>query len=263
MWVRKPTVHWEKVSTQPAYAVQEGYRILVSQPTRALFPASMAVTRVSVDPPFRPYDAGEPILLVDPRNEFLQWNSTLDNQMAISEVFPIKDDDLGGGPAEPEQILQIRISETLPPPGQNVAPAFILRSPRVGDIQFRLVADLHRLSLTADKADGKEGQQCDYNRFQFLILFRAVIRNVAKTVSEFPANVRLKAQGLRQGTDSNAFKSGSLPLKSLFYARSLKQESHCGCRLTGLCRGKTSNLLSTYIHFRIATLYSKPFADKV
>jgi len=105
MWTPKPTVHWERVSTQPAYAVQEGYRILVSQPTQALFPASMAVTRVSVDPPFLPNDGGESVLLTDPRNEFLQWNSTLDNQMAISEVFPIKDDDLGGGPADPEQIL--------------------------------------------------------------------------------------------------------------------------------------------------------------
>lgn len=105
VWTPKPTVHWEQVSTQPIQPVQEGYRILVRQPTRALFPASMAVTRVSVEPASHQGDFHGPVLLTDPRNEFLQWNSTLDSQMAISEVFPIVDDDLGGGGADPEQIL--------------------------------------------------------------------------------------------------------------------------------------------------------------
>lgn len=105
VWVPPPTVHWEQVSTQPVQPVHEGFRILVRQPTRALFPASMAVTRVSVEPADGQGVVAEPVLLTDPRNEFLQWNSTLDSQMAISEVFPIVEEDLGGGEAEPDQIL--------------------------------------------------------------------------------------------------------------------------------------------------------------
>ncbi len=46
-----------------------------------------------------------PVLLTDPRNEFLQWNSALDGLFAVSEVFPISQFDLGGGIAEPQQIL--------------------------------------------------------------------------------------------------------------------------------------------------------------
>jgi hypothetical protein len=46
-----------------------------------------------------------PYLLADPRNEFLQWNRALDDQMAISEVFPVSGRDLGGGEASPEQIV--------------------------------------------------------------------------------------------------------------------------------------------------------------
>jgi hypothetical protein len=44
-------------------------------------------------------------LLTDPRNELLQWNRVLDDQMAVSEVFPVVDRDLGGGEADPEQVL--------------------------------------------------------------------------------------------------------------------------------------------------------------
>ena len=105
VWTPAPTVHWEQVSTQPIHPVYEGYRILVPQPTRGLFPAPMAVTRVAVEPAGEPAQAGRPVLLCNPRNEFLQWNSTLDNQMAVSEVFPIVENDLGGGEADPEQIL--------------------------------------------------------------------------------------------------------------------------------------------------------------
>ncbi|MGD2107768.1 MAG: hypothetical protein PVI86_00120 [Phycisphaerae bacterium] len=104
-WAPKPVVHWEQVATQPVQPVVDGYRILAEHPTRALFPASMAVTRVSVDHKEQRTPRGGPLLMTDPRNEFLQWNSTLDNQMAISEVFPIVDDDLGGGQADPQQIV--------------------------------------------------------------------------------------------------------------------------------------------------------------
>jgi hypothetical protein len=104
VWAPKPPVQWEHVSTQPVRPVQEGYRLLTDQPTRGLFPAAMAVTRVAVVADGAA-QATQPCLLTDPRNEFLQWNSALDDQMAISEVFPITERDLGGGEVEPEQML--------------------------------------------------------------------------------------------------------------------------------------------------------------
>ena len=104
VWTAKPAVQWEYVSTPPVQAVREGYRILTAQPTRGLFPAALGITRVALVAD-TPSQALRPCLLTDPRNEFLQWNSALDDQMAISEVFPIVELDLGGGEVETEQIL--------------------------------------------------------------------------------------------------------------------------------------------------------------
>jgi len=96
-------------------ALDNEYRILVPQPTRGLFPAAIAVTRVAV------LDEGDGPgtrrlqIRRDPRNELLQWNSAFDDQPAISEVFPIAQRNLGGaepGPtpiAAAERALQARI----------------------------------------------------------------------------------------------------------------------------------------------------------
>ena len=103
-WQRKPQTLWRHVVAQPIIPPRDTYRIYVPRPTKGLFPANIAVTRVAME---RIGDTNRtlPRLFADPRNEFLQWNSTFDDQMAISEVFPIDQRDLGGGPAEPEQIL--------------------------------------------------------------------------------------------------------------------------------------------------------------
>ena len=98
-------VHWSHVSTVPTVPVRCGYRILVPEPTKGLFPASMAVTRVAVEAANDEMPIPHSTLLTDPRNEFLQWNRALDDQMAISEVFPVRSRDLGGGEADPQQIL--------------------------------------------------------------------------------------------------------------------------------------------------------------
>lgn len=105
VWTPKPLVHWEHVSTQPVAPVSNGYRVLVDQPTHGLFPASLAVTRVAVEVPKGRVSTLRPYLHTDPRNELLQWNRALDDQMAVSEVFPIMGRDLGGGVADPEQVL--------------------------------------------------------------------------------------------------------------------------------------------------------------
>lgn len=70
-----------------------------------LFPANMSVTRVSLESDEEQEFSTQPRLYADPRNEFLQWNTAFDDQMAVSEVFPIDQRDLGGGEADPNQIL--------------------------------------------------------------------------------------------------------------------------------------------------------------
>ncbi|MCH7596830.1 MAG: hypothetical protein IID35_09760 [Planctomycetes bacterium] len=104
VWEPKPRTEWRHLVAQPIDPPYNTFRIDASLPTVGLFPANIAVTRVAVE---SVGDTGEmlPRLFADPRNEFLQWNSTFDDQMAISEVFPIDQRDLGGGPADPEQIV--------------------------------------------------------------------------------------------------------------------------------------------------------------
>ncbi len=116
-WTMRPVALWTAVSTAPIHPVRNGYRILVPQPTEGIFPATLAITAVAIeDPALGEHEdgdagagditvAGEPYLPPHPKNEFLDWNSALDNLMAVSEVFPIVSRDLGGGTAEPEQIL--------------------------------------------------------------------------------------------------------------------------------------------------------------
>jgi hypothetical protein len=104
VWVAPPRVEWNDLSRRPIEPACNEHRILLPANTAGLFPASMAVTRLAVD---RSCDEEKrnPVLLTDPRNEFLQWNSALDDKMAVSEVFPIFPRDLGGNPAHPDQIV--------------------------------------------------------------------------------------------------------------------------------------------------------------
>ena len=105
VWTPAPIVQWEDLSLAPVDPVSGGYRLHLPQPTRGLFPTSIGITRVAIGSEDPVGGAAEPCLLADPRNEFLQWNSALDDQMAVSEVFPIVARDLGGHVASPEQIL--------------------------------------------------------------------------------------------------------------------------------------------------------------
>jgi len=103
-WTPKPRVGWEQIVTTPVAPIEEGYRVLLTEPTRGLFPASLAVSRIAITGT-RDEPEPQPHLFTDPRNEFLQWNSAFDDLMAVSEVFPIAERTLGGGDAQPEQIL--------------------------------------------------------------------------------------------------------------------------------------------------------------
>lgn len=104
-WAPQPQVHWTHVSTAGVPHVQEGYRILKTGPTEGLFPASMAVTRLGVDVIGDEGKVTRPYLLTDPRNEFLRWNRAFDDLLAVGEVFPVVELDLGGGVADPSQIV--------------------------------------------------------------------------------------------------------------------------------------------------------------
>lgn len=105
VWSPKPVVLWPHIAPTGMQGVEDGYRLMVDGKTKGLFPARMAVTRIALQPSEERVDLQETVLRADPRNEFLQWNRALDDLMAISEVFPIKKRDLGGGPAQPSQIL--------------------------------------------------------------------------------------------------------------------------------------------------------------
>lgn len=104
-WTPRPRVEWSAVTTRPVAGLNNSFRVLTTQPTLGLFPANMSVTRVSLETEEEQGPSLEPRLYADPRNEFLQWNTAFDDQMAVSEVFPIDQRDLGGGEADPAQIL--------------------------------------------------------------------------------------------------------------------------------------------------------------
>ena len=105
MWTPPPQVHWSDLATELVVHVRDDYRILKAEPTQGLFPGSMAVTRVAVHPDAKDPERRRKHLLRDPQNEFLRWNAAFDDQMAISEVFPIDQRDLAGASADPKQVL--------------------------------------------------------------------------------------------------------------------------------------------------------------
>ena len=112
-WSPAPRVAWSDVTETPAETPRDAYRILTDAPTQGLFPAAVGVTRIAVNVDGAPtamadtiaIDSDSRLLLHrDPRNEFLRWNSSFDNQMAVSEVFPIAQRDLGGDQVAPRRI---------------------------------------------------------------------------------------------------------------------------------------------------------------
>ncbi len=104
-WTPKPLVQWADISARGVAIPTNSYEITTPKPTHGLFPAAMSVSRIAITDGDEENPMPRPRLLRDPRNEVLQWNSAFDDQMAISEVFPIAQCDLGGSDAYPEQVL--------------------------------------------------------------------------------------------------------------------------------------------------------------
>ncbi|MCH8953443.1 MAG: hypothetical protein IID49_15170, partial [Proteobacteria bacterium] len=105
VWTPAPRVLWGDIAIQPVPMPAKGYVVSDRHPTRGLFPASLAVTRVAVAEDETHMLGARPILFADPRSEFLQWNLAVNDQMAVSEVFPIGPSSVGGGPVDPAGVL--------------------------------------------------------------------------------------------------------------------------------------------------------------
>ena len=107
-WTAPPQVRWPDICIEAFPRTINGYRMLAPAGSTGRFPTVVAVSRVSmavetVDRHRR--QARRSYLSAKPKNEFLGWNNAFDDQMAISEVFPVAQRDLGGWPAEPLQII--------------------------------------------------------------------------------------------------------------------------------------------------------------
>lgn len=101
----KAPLDWYFVSTEPVDPLYNAYQLQIIPPTRGLFPASIGITRVESEVIDESVDLIKPLIFTNPRNEYLKWNSTFDDLMAISEVFPVTQFDMGGENAYIENIL--------------------------------------------------------------------------------------------------------------------------------------------------------------
>lgn len=104
-WTPQPRVAWDHLSTTPVFFPENGFTLVSEEKSLGRFPAALAVSRVAVRGDVGGGQKHSTYIPAKPKNEYLQWNAAFDDQMALSEVFPIANRDLGGGPAEPEQIV--------------------------------------------------------------------------------------------------------------------------------------------------------------
>lgn len=84
-----PAVSWTDLTVAQASGVQDGYRLAVSEATRGVFPASLAVARLAVGSDGAGGGMGLR-LAMKPEVDFLSWNSVFDDFRSVSEVFPLK-----------------------------------------------------------------------------------------------------------------------------------------------------------------------------
>lgn len=105
-WIPKPRVTWSEIAPAPIVPAAQGFKLLTTEPTQGLFPASIGVTRVAFAENSKVGESHRLCLLRDPRNEFLQWNDAFDDQMPVGEVFPIDQRNLAGAEAHPTLILE-------------------------------------------------------------------------------------------------------------------------------------------------------------
>lgn len=93
--VLKPAVAWPDLGLSTPDTDWEGYELLTSEGTQGLFPASLAIARVTI---IGAADKGPEGVAMDmePPNDFLPWNSAFDSLRYVSDAFPMHSLDLSG-----------------------------------------------------------------------------------------------------------------------------------------------------------------------
>ncbi len=109
----RPTVAWEHLSPQPIRAAADGFVNLAPDGTDGVFPASIAVARVTaaaVPAANAPADqaSGGGALAMDmaPANDFLPWTALFDSLQYIPDAFPMHGHDLSGEEPTAARLVQ-------------------------------------------------------------------------------------------------------------------------------------------------------------
>ncbi|HUU83599.1 MAG TPA: hypothetical protein VM243_08855 [Phycisphaerae bacterium] len=100
-----PSIGWDDVATERVQPVEDGFVNLAPGGTDGLFPASIAVARITVGESEGEGAGGAVVLDMTPANDFLSWNTRFDNLRYISEVFPLNWHDLGENDPSAGQIV--------------------------------------------------------------------------------------------------------------------------------------------------------------
>ena len=69
-----PQIHWDSVSTVPVGQLEDAFTNLVPDGTDGLFPASIAVARITVNGDDLDDDQPRVVMNMRPANDFLSWN---------------------------------------------------------------------------------------------------------------------------------------------------------------------------------------------
>ena len=85
-----PVLDWPNLDLPDTLDLEDDYTLLVTEPTTGLFPAAVAVARVRADYLGDDPEATRLKMNTEPEAELLPWNSLLDDQRAVSSVFPVK-----------------------------------------------------------------------------------------------------------------------------------------------------------------------------
>lgn len=109
--VLRPAIAWEDIAPVPVQDVADGFVNLALEGTDGLFPASVAIARVTLEPggvedaADSPSGSGRLLVLdVDPTNDLLPWNSLFDSLRYVHDAFPLHGHDLSGEDPLPAQL---------------------------------------------------------------------------------------------------------------------------------------------------------------
>ncbi len=101
----RPSLEWHEVGAEGLPAEESGIVNLSPAGTDGVFPASIAVVRLTVVDGV--LDGGRMTVLdMEPANDMLPWNSLFDNLRYVADAFPLNDRDLNGANPAPAQLCR-------------------------------------------------------------------------------------------------------------------------------------------------------------